>query len=320
MKIAPLPQDEQERLDELRKYGILDTEPEAAFEDMVKLANYICQTPIAAISLVDEHRQWFKAIAGLDAKETSRDVAFCAHTILQDETMIVPDALQDERFHDNPLVAGGPHIRFYAGVPLTTPDGHHLGTLCVIDSKPRELTPEQLKALATLTDSIMAHLNLRLSHKNIRQYVNDLQLAGSIFESASEAMMVTDPNNSIITVNPAFLTTTGYSLDEAVGRNPSFLKSGKQDSAFYRQMWDALNTAGHWSGELWNRRKNGELYLEWLSIRALFNEDGSKRMHLAIFSDITKKKLAEEILQKQANLMHRPASRLGPVGHGVIRR
>ena len=303
MKIAPLPQDEHERLAELKKYGILDTEPEAAFDDMVKLANYICQTPIAAISLVDEHRQWFKAIEGLDAKETSRDVAFCAHAILQNETMIVPDAQLDERFHDNPLVAGGPNIRFYAGVPLETPDGRHLGTLCVIDRVPRVLTQEQLKALSTLTNNIMAHLNLRLSHKNIRQYVDELQLAASIFESASEAMIVTDPNNNIITVNPAFTTTTGYALDEVVGKNPGILKSGKQDASYYHEMWEILNSTGRWNGELWNKRKCGELYLEWLSVRALFNEDGTKRLHLAIFSDITKKKQAEELLQKHVDLM-----------------
>ena len=303
MKIAPLPQDELDRLAELKNYGILDTEPEAAFNDMVKLANYICQTPIAVISLVDENRQWFKAIEGLDAKETSRDVAFCAHAILQDETMIVPDALLDERFNDNPLVIGGPKIRFYAGVPLETPDGHHLGTLCVIDREPRELTQEQLKALSTLTNNIMAHLNLRLSHKNIRQYVDELQLAASIFESASEAMIVTDPDNNIITVNPAFSSTTGYALDEVVGKTPAILKSGKQDASYYHEMWETLNTSGRWNGELWNKRKSGELYLEWLSIRALFNEDGTKRLHLAIFSDITKKKLAEELLQKHVDLI-----------------
>ena len=303
MKIAPLPQDEHERLAELKKYGILDTEPEAAFDDMVKLANYICQTPIAAISLVDEHRQWFKAIEGLDAKETSRDVAFCAHAILQNETMIVPDAQLDERFHDNPLVAGGPNIRFYAGVPLETPDGRHLGTLCVIDRVPRVLTQEQLKALSTLTNNIMAHLNLRLSHKNIRQYVDELQLAASIFESASEAMIVTDPNNIIVTVNPAFSTTTGYSFEEVIGNTPAILKSGKQDASYYHEMWETLNTTGRWNGELWNKRKNGELYLEWLSIRALFNEDGTKRLHLAIFSDITKRKQAEALLQKHVDLI-----------------
>lgn len=301
MKIAPLPANEQERLAELRKFDILDSEPEVAFDSMVQLAAYICQVPIAAISLVDEHRQWFKAIVGVDAKETPRDVAFCAHTILQKEPLVVPNALEDERFFDNPLVAGGLDIRFYAGVPLVTSSGYRLGTLCVIDQKPRELTPEQLDAVRTLADSVMAHLDLRLSHKQIRKYVDDLQLAASVFETASEAMLVTDSDNRIITVNPAFTATTGYVLNEIVGKDPKFLSSGKQGAEFYRKMWNDLNTVGRWNGELWNKRKDGELYAEWLSVNTLFNDDGSKRMHLAIFSDVTEKKQADEIIWRQAN-------------------
>ena len=271
---------------------------------MVHLAAYICQTPIAAISLVDENRQWFKAIAGLDAKETSRDVAFCAHAILQDETLIVPDAQKYERFFDNPLVTSAPDIRFYAGVPLVTSEGYHLGTLCVIDRVPRELASAQLDAVKVLADNIMAHLDLRMSHKNIRQYVDDLQLAATIFESSSESMVITDAENRIITVNPAFTAITGYTLNEVVGRNPSLLKSGKQRKEFYREMWHTLNTVGHWNGEVWNLRKNGELYAEWLSINVIFNEDGSKRLHVALFSDITKRKQADELIWKYANYDH----------------
>jgi diguanylate cyclase (GGDEF)-like protein/PAS domain S-box-containing protein len=304
MKIAPLPANEQERLAALRKYGILDTEPEAAFDGMVHLAAYICQTPIAAISLVDEHRQWFKAIVGLDAKETSRDLAFCAHTILQDETMIIPDAREDERFFDNPLVASAPDIRFYAGVPLITSQGYHLGTLCVIDRVPRVLTAAQLDAIKLLADNVMAHLDLRLSHKQIRQYVDDLQLAATIFESSSESMIVTDAENRIITVNPAFTAITGYTLNEVVGRNPNLLQSGKQRKEFYQEMWHALNSVGHWNGEVWNLRKNGELYAEWLSINVILNDDGSTRLHVAIFSDVTEKKQADELIWKQANYDH----------------
>lgn len=304
MKIAPLPINEQERLAALRKYDILDSEPEAVFDSLVQLATYICQVPIAAISLVDEHRQWFKAIAGLSARETSRDVAFCAHTILQDEVMIVPDATKDERFFDNPLVTSAPDIRFYAGVPLATPQGFHLGTLCVIDTVPRTLAAPQLEAIKTLADNIMAHLDLRLSHKHIRQYVDDLQLAATIFESSSEAMIVTDADNRIITVNPAFSALTGYTLNEVVGRNPNLLSSGKQNKGFYQAMWQALNTVGHWSGEVWNTRKNGELYAEWLCINVIFNPDGSKRLHVAIFSDITEKKQADDLIWRHANYDH----------------
>ena len=139
MKIAPLPRDEQKRLQELKKYNILDTEPEAVFDNMVHLANYICKTPIAAISLIDENRQWFKAIEGLEATQTSREIAFCAHAILENEPFIVENALEDERFFDNPLVTDGPKIRFYASVPLITQEGMHLGTLCVIDTKARQI-------------------------------------------------------------------------------------------------------------------------------------------------------------------------------------
>jgi diguanylate cyclase (GGDEF)-like protein/PAS domain S-box-containing protein len=301
MKIAPLPENEQERLTELRKYNILDTEPEAVFESMVQLAAYICQTPIAAISLVDENRQWFKAIVGINATETPRDVAFCAHAILQDEPMVVPDALLDERFHDNPLVTDGPGIRFYAGVPLVTPSGLHLGTLCVIDTVSRKIEEKQLDAVKTLADSVMAHLDLRLSHKEIRKYVNDLQLSATIFESASEGIIVTDQDNRIITINPAFTATTGYSINEVTGKTPNLLRSGKQSKEFYEKMWNNLNDLGHWDGELWNKRKNGELYAEWLSIKVVYNEDASKRMHIAIFSDVTEKKQADEIIWKQAN-------------------
>ena len=290
MKIAPLPQNEQERLLELRKYDILDTESDVVFDNMVQLASYICKTPIAAISLVDENRQWFKAIFGLNAKETSRDVAFCAHTILEEDSLIIENALNDERFFDNPLVTGDPSIRFYAGVPLVTQRGMHLGTLCVIDTEFRQITQEQLSAIKTLAHSVMAHLELRLSHKKIRKYVDQLQLSATIFETATENIVVTDANNCFITVNPAFTKTTGYTLEEVIGKTPKMLKSGKQTPEFYSKMWKKLNKDGQWMGEVYNRRKNGEVYIEWLSIKVIYNEDKTVKMYMATFSDITEKK------------------------------
>jgi diguanylate cyclase (GGDEF)-like protein/PAS domain S-box-containing protein len=301
VKIAPLPQNEQERLAKLKEYNILDSEPEAVFDNMVQLASYICKTPIAAISLIDSDRQWFKSIVGVNVKETSRDIAFCAHTILQDDTFVIPDALKDERFFDNPLVTEGPEIRFYAGVPLITSNGYHLGTLCVIDTVARELQVEQLDAIKTLADSVTVHLDLRLSHVAIRKYVDKLQISATIFDSTNEAIIVTDADNNFVTVNPAFCTLTGYSRDEVIGQTPKILKSGKQNAAFYKQMWHQLNTMGFWNGELWNKRKDGEEYAEWLSIKVVYNEDGSKKMHVALFSDVTQRKQADETIWKQAN-------------------
>jgi PAS domain S-box-containing protein len=159
---APIPDAEGQRLHSLRQYHILDTLPQAEFDDIVHLASHICETPIALISLVDQSRQWFKARKGLDAQQTARELSFCAHAILQpDELLVVTDTFADQRFRNNDLVTGEPHIRFYAGAPLVMSDGMALGTLCVIDRVPRQLTENQRAALNALRRSVVNALELR---------------------------------------------------------------------------------------------------------------------------------------------------------------
>jgi len=158
---APLPNNEAERLAALKEYHILDTGTEQSYDDITALAAHICEVPIAMISLVDEVRQWFKSRVGLVQQQTSREIAFCAHAILQHEPFIVRDATKDRRFADNPMVTGDPYIRFYAGFPLINPEGLALGTLCVIDRQPRQLSAEQLKTMQALSRQVMALLELR---------------------------------------------------------------------------------------------------------------------------------------------------------------
>lgn len=166
---SPVPHDEKKRLKVLWQYDVLDTVPEELFDDLTELAARICEAPIALISLVDENRQWFKAKVGTSLSETSRDVSFCAYAILQPGLFIVPDATKDERFARNPLVVSEPRIRFYAGAPLITPDGHALGTLCVIDTVPRELREDQKQALLILARHVVSQLELRRRSRELAE-------------------------------------------------------------------------------------------------------------------------------------------------------
>lgn len=160
-----IPGNEQERLNALYQYQILDTLPESDLDNITRLASEICQTPISLISLVDSNRQWFKSHYGTDANETPRDVAFCAHAINNpNQVFIVPDSRIDERFADNPLVTGSPHVVFYAGMPLITPDGFAIGTLCIIDQKPNQLNKNQIDALEILSNQVIRLFELRKSN------------------------------------------------------------------------------------------------------------------------------------------------------------
>ncbi len=161
------------RVASLQKYAILDTEPEQAFDDLVLLASFICNTPIALISLVDEDRQWFKSKVGVSISETPREIAFCDTAIRQPDIFVVPDTLNDERFQNNPLVVSEPNIRFYAGAPLINEDGYALGTICVIDRTPREFDPGQEAALRALSRLVLAQLEFRRNLMLLKEALTD---------------------------------------------------------------------------------------------------------------------------------------------------
>jgi GAF domain-containing protein len=172
MAAAP-PSIEAARIAALNRYAILDTEPEQSFDDLVILAAYVCKTPMAMLSLVDEHRQWFKSKVGVQVRETPREVSICSHAIRQEDLFVVPDTLEDPRFRENVLVVGEPRIRFYAGAPLINEDGFALGTLCVVDREPRELDEDQRSALMSLRRLALAQMELRQNLRLLKEALND---------------------------------------------------------------------------------------------------------------------------------------------------
>ena len=187
---APIPPNEASRLIALRRYGLLDTEPEPAFDELAALAADVLDAPIALVSLVDEERQWFKARCGLSARETPREQAFCAHVILGDTVMVVEDATKDPRFADNPLVTGPLNIRTYAGAPLIAPDGHCLGTLCVIYTEVTPVTPTMRRRLAGFAACVMGQMELKLLRQHEDRSAVELRTKDALLASIAEAARI----------------------------------------------------------------------------------------------------------------------------------
>lgn len=449
-----IPIDEADRLSALRELNILDTEAEKEFDELTVLAAQICLAPIALISLIDEQWQWLKSRVGLNLSETSRDIAFCAHAILQPNNLLeIPDTELDDRFVGNPLVLECPKIRFYAGAPLVAADGHALGTLCVIDYVPRQLSEAQRTALAVLSRAVVQQIELRRhlqrskvstgllinqnshleaqiemgaatledemvmrnesellsrqildraldgvvnldqqgkitywnaeserifgyscehaqgrdiielilpphQHSVVRELMKQFLLAGigkenhrrfeinalradgvkvpveiavivlqrngeyffngfirdltehnknieelrisAITFNSQDAIIITDAEVKTLRVNQKVMEVTGYKSRELIGREPSLLSSNIQSKQFYADMWRTVEAMGSWEGEVWDKRKNGEVFPMLIAITTIHDAKNRVTNYVFSFSDITATKRDADAIHKLA--------------------
>lgn len=312
MITAKISKNEDQRLQELLQYNVLGTPEDQEYDDIVKLASQICKAPIALISLVDSCRQWFKAELGFGEKETHKDLSFCAHALHCDQVMVVENALEDERFFDNPLVMEGPKIRFYAGAPLISPAGFKLGTLCVLDSRPRSLSIEQNFALETLSRHIVQKFEFKKKNDHLRKVFQQYMILQKEFEnkqnSYSKAQKSADIGIFELNVKTEKLKISG-SFSELFGfKDEEELKvkdvleqihpEDKDDFLIYFR--EILKEGKQLNYEYRIFQKNT---LKEKSIRStgeiIRNEQGEAIQLIGVKQDITEKKRYEEELKVQ---------------------
>ncbi|MQB01217.1 MAG: PAS domain S-box protein [Actinobacteria bacterium] len=299
---------EASRLAVLRDLEILDSPPEEEFDELVRLASYVCKTPISLLTLVDEHRQWFKAQVGLEVSETPREWSFCAHAIEQPEDLfVVPDAAMDARFKDNPLVVGDPNMRFYAGIPLTVSGGRAVGTVCVIDTVQRDLDDEQVAALRLIAQEVEQKIERRARLKRsaiaARDAERKLQESERRFsllvQSVSDhAIFLLDAQGRIASWNTGAERIFGYSEEEVLGQHfalfyPDDAKRVGKPAEETRLAADA----GVFEEEGIRVRKDGSPFWVTTVISAIQDEQGSIQGFAKVTRDITERKDAEERLQ-----------------------
>lgn len=319
MIVAPIPSRESARLDALHRCQILDTPPEPAFDDLARLAAYVCRAPIAVVSLVDSTRQWFKSSVGLPFAECPRSAAFCAHTILGTDLFIVEEADADERFADHPWVVASPSIRFYAGMPLITPDGHAIGSLAVMDVVPRTLTPEQRAAMQTLANQVMAQCELRgrrsvwsldepdllpdarpaapFADSGGRKAEDDAYRWQQVFDQAEFGLAYgAISTNTFVTVNRTFARQCGYTVAELIGR-PILSIYAPQEHAAMKERFPLIEREGHLTFESVHQRKDGTTFPVLVEVTVIKDAEGRPLSRVAYVKDISERKQAEEALQ-----------------------
>ena len=294
---------EADRQRAVEDYGVLDTAPELAFDDLAGIASQITGAPIALITFLDHDRQWFKSAVGTDLTGTPRQIAFCDHAIRQDGVMIVPDASADARFADNPLVTGDTHVRFYAGAPIVADGGLPLGTVCVLDSQPRTLAAEQVVALEALARLVRAQLDLRRSLHQ-RRVVEARQRR--ILESAVDyAIISMNPAGQVDSWNEGACRIFGWTEDEMLGQHCDkfFTPEDRAADVPQTEMRTALQ-AGRASDERWHLQKTGERF--WASGEMMpLTDEGGVVGFLKIVRDRTQHRRADEALADAAAVTER---------------
>ncbi|MFK7954300.1 MAG: PAS domain S-box protein, partial [Ekhidna sp.] len=300
MKKPSIPSNENERIKALKTHEILDTLPEQAYDDITKIAAQICGTPISLVSLIDEHRQWFKSHHGLDVQETPRELAYCAHAINEPEKILeVPDAYKDDRFHDNPLATGDPYVRFYAGAPLTDDEGHTFGTLCVIDHKERHLTKEQKESLWALSRQVVSLLKLRKENTKRNQMDEDFT---NMLENLADGVFELDENGKCNYANSQMLQMLGRNLEEVIETSiwdMIYFKDIPGMQAYYANQFRSKSKRCSYEFRL--HSKNGETI--WVSQNTSMEYEGSRMFKLrSIARNMSENKKLRKELEKKETL------------------
>ena len=327
---ASLPSNETARLNALRTLAILDTPPEERFDRITRLASRLFEVPIVLVSLVDANRQWFKACYGLDSSETGRDISFCGHAILSDNILVIPDAREDERFWDNPLVTGDPFVRFYAGYPLSGPTGHKLGTLCLLDTKPRQFTQADREALTDLAKLVEKELGsadmeqsvriIRESEVTTRKLAEDLamqkDLTTHLFEQCAVPVIGLNLQHEVILWNKAAEELTGFRASELLDTTDQWRpfydhprpilgdmiidQAYDQMKTLYGQFaYKASEATGALYAEGWFTRINGKARYLQNDSRPVYDKDGKLIAAITTMLDVTEQKQTDEALKAQ---------------------
>lgn len=311
----PLPDQEEERLEALDAYQILDTESEEAFDRITGLTRTVLDTPIAAISFVDHDRQWHKSCLGLDIKELPREESFCTYTIMDEDVMVVPNATEDPRFEDHPAVQGEMNLRFYAGAPLVTEDGYRLGSLCVIDNEPRELDQEQRQILSDLAADVVSQLQLRRSRNRLQRSTERLEkrndrlkrleanlreereLLFSILENAGQGMAVVNEDGTYEIVNVKLSNMYDVSTHMLHDSTDDELLPPQAAQTLKQYRQQVRTEDQELTGEFRLDLGHGERVLEY-RFASIHDEQGRVRAVVQVLNDITRQREAMEDLQE----------------------